>query len=199
MKQSWLEPITLSGQHCTLVPLSLAHGEALMEAVKDGELWQLWHASVPAPEEMQADIERRLSWQQQGVMLPFTVLDAKTQQPIGMTSYSRVDVDNRRLDIGFTWYAKRFQKTLVNTEAKQLLLTHAFETLDCIAVGFRVDFLNHVSRLAVERLGAKLDGVIRHYSILSNGQVRDMCFYSILPHEWPHIKTHLDWLLTKPR
>jgi N-acetyltransferase len=127
--------------------------------------------------------------------MPFIVIHRQTQQIAGMTTYCQIDNVNKRLDIGFTWYAKSHQRTSLNTHCKLLLLTHAFEKLDAIAVGFRVDFLNHVSCRAVERLGAKLEGVIRNYAVMPDGNIRDMCFYSILPYEWPRVKAHLHGLL----
>lgn len=190
----WPEPLTLSGDYCTLEPLSLDHHDDLTEAVRDGELWNLFYAAIPKPDEMKNEISRRLMLQEKGSMVPFAVIHNKTQQAIGMTTYCQIDSVNRRLDIGFTWYAKSHQRTAINTEAKIMLLTHAFEILNCIAVGFRVDSLNRRSQCAVERLGAKLEGVVRNYSILPNGNIRDMNFYSILPHEWPHVKANLNWL-----
>lgn len=195
----WLEPLTLCGKNCTLEPLLHEHQDDLIEAVKDGELWNLWYAAIPKANEMHEEITKRLALQVAGEMLPFSVVDNKTRKVIGMTSYCRIDSTNKRLDIGFTWYAKSYQKTALNTEAKLMLLTHAFEELNCIAVGFRVDSLNRESQRAVERLGAKLEGVIRNYSVLPSGHARDMCFYSILPHEWPNVKVNLNYLLNKAR
>lgn len=188
---SWLKPITLHSDYCTLVPLAYEHHDGLVEAVKDGELWQLGYALVASPEDMKKDIKRRLALFAEGTMLPFTVIHNQSQKIVGMTTYCQANESNRRLDIGFTWYAKSHWRTALNTECKRLLLAHAFETLNCIAVGFRVDTLNIRSQNAVKRLGAKLDGVIRNYSILPSGHTRDMCFFSILPHEWPRIKAHL--------
>jgi RimJ/RimL family protein N-acetyltransferase len=194
---NWLNPITLKGKHATLVPLSKEHTNDLIEAVNDGELWKLWYAMVPSPENMTNEINRRLDLQSNGLMLPFSVVDNTTQKMIGMTTYSQVDNTNKRFDIGFTWYAKSYQKTFINTECKLLLLTHAFETLKAIAVGFRVDYLNKPSQRAVERLGAKYEGMMRNYALMSDGSIRDMCLYSILPSEWPRIKSHLNHLLDK--
>jgi RimJ/RimL family protein N-acetyltransferase len=194
---NWLNPITLKGKHATLVPLSKEHTNDLIEAVNDGELWKLWYAMVPSPENMTNEINRRVVLQSNGLMLPFSVVDNTTQKMIGMTTYSQVDNTNKRFDIGFTWYAKSYQKTFINTECKLLLLTHAFETLKAIAVGFRVDYLNKPSQRAVERLGAKYEGMMRNYALMSDGSIRDMCLYSILPSEWPRIKSHLNHLLDK--
>ncbi len=192
---NWITPIILKGDYCTLVPLSLAHHDDLVIATQDGELSKLWYAIVPNSAEMKEEIERRLLWQKEGKMLPFAVINNKTQIIVGMTSYCQIDNTNRRLDIGFTWYAKSQQKTALNTTCKLMLLTYAFETLSCIAVGFRVDTLNLPSQKAVERLGARYEGTIRNYCVLRDGHIRDMLFYSILPHEWPRIKSHLNNLI----
>ena len=190
----WLEQVTLQGDYCILKPLLLEHHDALVEAVKDGDVWNLHYAMVPKPQDMKKEINRRLELQAKGLMLPFVVIHKETQKIIGMTCYCQIDAPNRRLDIGFTWYAKSYQKTAVNTDCKYLLLTYAFEKLNVIAVGFRVDYLNRPSQKAVERIGAKLEGLIRNYAIMPNGTIRDMYFYSILPHEWPRIKSHLEAL-----
>ena len=132
-------------------------------------------------------------------MLPFTVIEPETGMPVGMTSYMNVDTANRRVEIGSTWYAARVQRTGLNTEAKRLLLGHAFETLGCIAVEFRTHFMNQQSRRAIERLGAKLDGVLRSHSVAANGTLRDTCVYSVVAAEWPAVKAHLEWQMRKPR
>lgn len=188
---SWLEPLTIYGDKIILKPLTHEYHDPLVEAVNDGELWKLPYALVPHPDQMQKDIARRLELQEKSLMLPFVVINNKTQRVAGMTTYCNIDQVNRRLDIGFTWYAKTFQKTGLNTDCKFTLLTYAFEKLNCIAVGFRADYLNKISRQAIERLGAKYEGMIRNHSILPNGHIRDMCLYSILPHEWPRIKNYL--------
>ena len=190
----WLEPVTLSGPHARLEPLSPAHREGLVDAVKDGELWKLWYTSVPKPENMQKEIDRRLSLQAAGTMLPFTVFDAEGAIA-GMTTYMNVDAANRRVEIGSTWYAKRVQRTPLNTQCKLLLLTHAFETLDCIAVEFRTHFFNHQSRRAIERLGARQDGILRSHQVAPNGTLRDTVVYSITAAEWPTVKAHLNFQL----
>ena len=195
----WLEPVTLRGAHARLEPLSQAQREGLVEAVKDGELWRLWYTSVPAAQNMQKEIDRRLGLQTAGSMLPFTVFDAD-DRVAGMTTYMNVDAANRRVEIGSTWYAKRVQRTPLNTQCKLLLLTHAFERLDCIAVEFRTHFFNHQSRRAIERLGAKQDGILRSHQIAPNGTLRDTVVYSIIAAEWPTVKTHLTYQLNdKPR
>ncbi|HLJ27879.1 MAG TPA: GNAT family protein [Candidatus Angelobacter sp.] len=192
---TWLSPITLTGHHATLEPLSHSHHDDLVEAVNDGELWNLWYTRVPKPEEMRAEIDRRLDLQKQDAMLPFTVRDNTTGKAVGMTTYMNVDSVNRRVEIGGTWYRKSTQRTPVNTECKLLLLTHAFESLNCIAVELRTHFFNHKSRRAIERLGAKLDGVLRSHELAANGTLRDTCVYSIIAGEWPTAKTHLGYLL----
>ena len=192
---TWLSPITLRGSHATLVPLCRDHHDDLVEAVRDGELWNLWYTSVPAPGGVHEEIERRLGLLNQNAMLPFAVIENATNKVVGMTNYLNVDSQNRRVEIGGTWYRRRVQRTGINTECKLLLLSHAFESLNCIAVEFRTHFFNQGSRRAIERLGAKLDGVLRNHLIAANGTMRDTCVYSIVVGEWPAVKAHLSWLL----
>ncbi len=194
-----LHPVTLSGQHVELVPLSRTHEAALVDAVQDGQLWKLWYTMIPTADAMGAEIERRLALQAAGTWLPFAVLDGPGGTPIGMTSYLNVEASVPRLEIGSTWYAARTQRTPLNTEAKRLLLAHAFDQLGCLAVEFRTHFLNHASRRAIERVGAKLDGVLRHHARMKDGTLRDTCVYSITAPEWPTVRSHLDWQLQKPR
>jgi N-acetyltransferase len=195
----WLEPVTLRGAHAHLEPLSHDHYDGLLDAVKDGELWKLWYTFVPTIENMRKEIDRRLGLQTAGSMLPFTVFDADGKIA-GMTTYMNVDTPNRRVEIGSTWYAKRVQRTALNTQCKLLLLTHAFEKLDCIAVEFRTHFFNQQSRRGIERLGAKLDGILRNHQIAPNGTLRDTVVYSIIASEWPKVKAHLTYQLNeKPR
>jgi RimJ/RimL family protein N-acetyltransferase len=189
----WLQPVTLRSQHVNLEPLDQRHSDDLTDAVKDGALWTLWYTSVPAPEGMQAEIERRLTLQAAGTMLPFAVIDNTSGRAVGMTTYMNVDAKNRHVEIGSTWYRKSVQRTALNTRCKLMLLTHAFETLDCIAVEFRTHAFNHQSRRAIKRLGAKLDGVLRSHQIASNGTLRDTYVYSIIASEWPTVKAHLIW------
>ena len=191
-------PITLSGRHATLEPLAPSHAAELAEAARDGELWKLWYTSIPAPEEMEREIERRLGLHAKGTMLPFTVRDAQGRAA-GMTTFMNIDSANRRVEIGSTWYAARVQRTPLNTECKLMLLTHAFEALDCIAVEFRTHFFNQQSRRAIERLGAKCDGILRHHQRARDGTLRDTVVYSIIAPEWPAVKSHLNWQLDKPR
>lgn len=192
------EPLSLRGSFASLVPLAIGHADALCEAVRDGELWRLWYTAVPSPEGMAAEIERRLGLQAKGTMLPFAVLDA-SGVPVGMTTYMNIDAVNRRVEIGSTWYARRVQRTPLNTECKLMLLTQAFEAWDCIAVEFRTHFFNTQSRRGIERLGAKLDGILRNHQRSADGTLRDTCVYSILPAEWPTVRAHLRWQLERPR
>ncbi len=192
-----LQPVILKGQQVELHPLSLDHHDALIAAVEDGELWKLWYTSAPTPENMRAEIERRLALHQSGSMLPFTVVDPHTDEAVGMTTFMNIDSINRRIEIGSTWYAQRVQRTGLNTEAKLLLLGHAFDTLGCIAVEFRTHFMNQQSRRAIERLGAKLDGILRSHQVSPNGTLRDTCVYSIIASEWPTVRAHLQWQLEK--
>jgi N-acetyltransferase len=193
-RMAWLEPISLRGPYARLEPLSLDHCDGLTEAVKDGELWKLWYTFIPRAEDMRKEIDRRLGLQAAGSMLPFTVFDADGKIA-GMTTYMNVDAANRRVEIGSTWYAKRVQRSAVNTQCKLLLLGHAFEELDCIAVEFRTHFFNHQSRRGIERLGAKLDGILRNHQIASNGTLRDTVVYSIIAGEWPTVRAHLTYQL----
>ena len=195
---AWLAPITLAGTSVRLEPLDAGHVDGLAEAVKDGEVWKLWYTTVPKPDAMAAEIERRLALQRAGSMLPFTVFD-NTGRVAGMTTYMNVDSANRRVEIGSTWYRAGVRRTALNTEAKLLLLEHAFERLDCIAVEFRTSSFNVASRRAIERLGAKLDGVLRNHAYHQDGSLRDTCVYSITAPEWPEIKAHLRHELARPR
>lgn len=194
----WLQPITLKGEHASLEPLAPTHRDGMIEAVKDGDLWKLWYTAIPAPDKMDAEIARRLDLQAKGAMLPFTVKDAEGRIA-GMTTYMNVDAPNRRVEIGSTWYARRVQRTPLNTQCKLMLLTHAFEKLDCIAVEFRTHFFNHQSRRGIERLGAKQDGILRNHSISPNGTLRDTVVFSIIASDWPTAKAHLTYQLERPR
>jgi RimJ/RimL family protein N-acetyltransferase len=194
----WPEPIELRGKHALLRPLIRQHHDGLVEAARDGELWQLWYTSIPSPERMASEVERRLGLQAQGSMLPFTVFDA-AGRIAGMTTYMNIDAVSKRVEIGSTWYAARAQRTPLNTECKLMLLHHAFERLDCIAVEFRTHRLNSQSRRAIERLGAQLDGVLRAHSRAGDGSLRDTAVYSITAAEWPAVKSHLSWQLARLR
>lgn len=195
----WPQPVVLEGTHARLEPLTHAHTGDLVEAVKDGELWRLWYTSIPTPETMEAEITRRCGLQAAGSMLPFAVIDRASGKAAGMTTYMNVDAVNKRVEIGSTWYRESVQRTPINTECKLLLLTHAFETLNCIAVEFRTHFLNHASRRGIERLGAKLDGILRSHQVASDGTLRDTCVYSIIASEWPTVQSHLKFQMAKPR
>jgi N-acetyltransferase len=196
-KSLWLKPVTLRGAHVILEPLTLDRIDEFVEATCDGELWKLWYTSVPSPEGMREEIERRLALQRSASMLPFAVVDAVSNVAVGMTTYMDVDPLNRRLEIGSTWYRRRVQRTMLNTECKLLLLQHAFEQLQYIAVEFRTHFFNQQSRRAIERLGAKLDGVLRNHRQLKDGSLRDTCVYSIIASEWPAVKQHLTFQLQR--
>jgi RimJ/RimL family protein N-acetyltransferase len=195
MTAAWPPAVTLAGPHARIEPLSPAHHDALCEAARDGELWKLWYTSVPSPQGMAAEIERRLSLP---TMCPFTVFDA-SGRVVGMTTYMNIDAPNRRVEIGSTWTAKSAQRTALNTQCKRLLLGHAFEVLDCIGVEFRTHRLNLQSRRAIERLGAQLDGVLRAHMRAADGSIRDTAVYSITAAEWPAVRSHLDWQLARPR
>lgn len=199
-----IEPLTLTGRHVVLEPLSQDHHQALVEAAQDGELWKLWYTSVPSPQGMRAEIDRRLARQHQGSMLPFTtrLIDPATGGPgkvIGMTTYMNIDVETPRLEIGSTWNALSSHGSGSNPDSKLLLLRHAFETLGCPAVEFRTHWLNHQSREAIARLGAKQDGVLRSHIRTDDGVLRDTVVFSILAHEWPMVRNGLEFRLTKQR
>jgi RimJ/RimL family protein N-acetyltransferase len=187
----FLEPLRLTGELVVLEPLLFEHHDDLVAAAGDGRLWELWYTSVPAPGGMRAEIDRRLAEQAAGTMLPFTTRRADTGQVIGMTTYMNVDAVNRRVEIGSTWNAQSAQRSGTNTEAKLLLLGHAFETLDCIAVEFRTHWHNRQSRAAIERLGAKQDGVLRSHQRMADGSLRDTVVYSIIAPEWPAVRAGL--------
>ena len=187
----WPEPVTLRGAHVTLEPLTPARHDEFVEAVRDGELWNLWYTFIPTPDNMKSEIDKRLEQQKKGTMLPFAVVEAASDKAVGMTTYMNIDAEARRVEIGSTWYRKSVQRTALNTECKLLLLTHAFEQLECIAVEFRTHFFNHQSRRAIERLGAKLDGILRNHRRSSDGTLRDTCVYSIIASEWPAVRSHL--------
>ena len=196
---AFIEPVTLEGRHATLEPLARKHEADLKRAAADGELWQLWYTSVPAPEKTRSYIDAALSMREDLGAMPFAVRDNASGEIVGCTRYFNVDAANRRLEIGHTWYAKRAQRTAINTECKLLLLTHAFEMLACIAVEFRTHRFNHASREAIARLGAKQDGVLRNHQILPDGSYRDTVVFSIIESEWQAVKRNLVFLLDRPR
>ena len=193
---SWPAPVRLEGDDVILEPLAQGHAAALALASADGALWQLWYTSVPRPEEMAEAIAARLAAQDAGQSTPFAVVLKTNGKAVGMTSYLNVVPSVKRLEIGATWYARSVQRTGINTQCKRLLLAHAFESLDCIAVEFRTHFYNRQSRAAIERLGARLDGILRNHFDPS-GNIRDTCVYSVIAGEWPQMKRHLDFLLAR--
>lgn len=187
----YTDPVTLAGDLVTLTPLASEDHDELVEAARDGSLWELTYTSVPTPEAMAAEIQRRLGLQAEGRMLPFTLRRADDSRAVGMTTFMNVEEAHRRLEIGSTWLARSAQGTGVNAEAKLLLLGHAFETLGCNAVEFRTHWLNRQSRQAIERLGAKLDGILRQHMVLPDGTVRDTAVYSVVATEWPAVRAEL--------
>jgi RimJ/RimL family protein N-acetyltransferase len=191
------KPATLEGHGVRLEPLSRAHEKGLIEAAKDGRLWELWFTSVPEPEKALPYIETALAGQQAGHMLPWAVLDARSGAVLGSTRYHDIIAETDRVEIGWTWYAQRCQRTHVNTACKLLLFSYAFESLKCAVVGLRTDNFNFRSQRAIEALGAKKDGVIRHHWLRRNGTVRDTVMYSVLAPEWPDVKRHLELRLKR--
>jgi RimJ/RimL family protein N-acetyltransferase len=183
-----LSPVTLTGDLVTLEPLSVDHHDALVAAASDGRLWELWYTSVPSPETMRADIDRKLA---EPTTLPFTVRRNDTGAVVGVTTYLNAEPDVPRLEIGATWTAASAQRTGVNAESKLLLLTHAFEVLGCLAVEFRTHWHNIQSRTAIARLGAKQDGVLRNHRRMPDGSLRDTVVFSILDTEWPAVRSGL--------
>lgn len=188
---SFLQPVTLSDDLVTLEPLSHDHLEGLCDAARDGELWNLWYTSVPKPENMAAEIDRRLGLLEAGTMLPFTLRRNDTGQIIGATTFCNADATNRRVEIGYTWNARSAHGTGTNPASKLLLLTHAFEELGCIAVEFRTHWMNLQSRTAIAKLGAKQDGVLRNHQRMADGSLRDTVVFSIIESEWPTVRNEL--------
>lgn len=187
---AWSAPSSLRGEHVSLEPMQPEHAEALRKAVQDGELWKTWYGSTPAPEAMDAYVAAAIDMQAAGTALPFVVRDA-VGAIVGTTRYYDIARNVPRLHIGYTWYAARVQRTGLNTQAKLLLLAHAFETLGCLAVGFKTSWYNEASRAAILRLGAKQDGVLRNHMRHNDGSVRDSVVFSILNSEWPAAKRNL--------
>lgn len=190
--------LTLKGEHVTLEPLHMDHHDALAAASRAGNLHALWYTTVPSADDMEAEITRRLAQRDAGTMMPFTQVDA-TGTPVGMTTYMRMDHVTPRVEIGSTWIGPNAQRGPLNTEAKRLLLTHAFDVWGCLAVEFRTHRLNLQSRRAIERLGAQFDGILRAEIRLANGTIRDTAVYSITAPEWPTVRSHLDFQIAKPR
>jgi len=189
-----IAPITLEGRHVRLEPLSLAHEESLIEASNDGELWKSTVTIVPTRATIRDYITSTLSAQQRGTELPFAIIRKSSNQVVGSTRFYSMDCSHRRAEIGYTWLAKSAQRSEVNTEAKLLLLTHAFETWRCIRVAFVTDAMNQQSRAALVRIGAKFEGIIRNHMIMPSGRLRDSACYSIIESEWRDVKTHLNEL-----
>lgn len=192
-----VQPVTLEGHGVRLEPLTAAHAPGLAEAARDGELWRLWFTSVPEPDGVDAYIQAALDGQQAGHMLPWAVRELTSGEIAGSTRYHDIVAAIDRVEIGYTWYAKRWQRTHVNTACKLLLLTHAFETLGCQVVGLRTDNFNFASQRAIEALGAKKDGVLRHHQARRDGTVRDSVMYSILATEWRDVRRHLELRLAR--
>lgn len=188
----FLQPLTLEDARVRLEPLAHSHAEGLRAAAADGELWKLWYTSVPTPGETDGYIETALAQQEQGIALPFAVRERASGMIVGSTRLCSADAIHRRLEIGYTWYAARVQRTAVNRACKRLLLAHAFETLGCIAVELRTHWHNPRSRTAIARLGAKQDGVLRNHQRLADGSFRDTVVFSIIQSEWPAVKRGLD-------
>lgn len=195
----WIEDFSVTGKHVSAVPLSLQHHDDLVEAAGDGELHRLWYTVVPKPENVGAEIERRVALHKEGAIFAFAIVEAASGKAVGMTTFMNIEADHKRLEIGATWCRQSVQKTPLNTECKLLLLQHAFEVLGCNCVEFRTHSMNVQSRRAIERLGAKLDGVLRSHMVMANGTVRDTAAYSIIACEWLAVKANLTWQLEKPR
>lgn len=198
MSGQWTRPVALTGKHVRLEPLAAEHAPGLRAALADGELWRLWYTSVPSADGLDEYIDTALRGQQAGTDLPFVVRDG-AGEIVGCTRYCHIEQANHRLEIGYTWYAQRVQRSALNTEAKRLLLGHAFEQLQAIAVEFRTHWFNHRSRAAIARLGAKQDGVLRNSSRHPDGSFRDTVVFSIVESEWPAVRRHLDHELGRDR
>lgn len=189
----WISPLLLTGKLVRLEPIALNHEQGLREATQDGSLWELWFTSVPKPGQVHEFIRSALQQQSLETALAFSIVELGTERILGSTRFCNIDAKNRRLEIGYTWYRQSVQRTGVNTECKLLLLQHAFEHLQCIAVEFRTNWHNHPSRAAIARLGAKQDGILRQHQLMPDGQYRDTVVFSILNSEWPAVKSQLHW------
>ncbi|WP_342315715.1 GNAT family protein [Lysobacter sp. FW306-1B-D06B] len=189
---AFLDPVVLEGRHVRLEPMEAAHAPELAQAARDGELWTLWFTSVPSPDSIDAHVATMLERRHKGTFLPFVVRLRETGEVVGQTTFCNVDHEHRRVEIGYTWYSRRVQRTAVNTEAKRLLLGHAFEAWKCIAVEFRTNWFNERSRAAIARLGAKQDGVLRNHMRMPDGSFRDTVVFSIIESEWPAVKRNLE-------
>lgn len=193
---SWLNTVTLSSESISLLPMKMAHKHDLYEASLDGDLSSLWFTSVPKKESVSNYIKKAMNQEVTGQALVFVVVDNKSKKIIGSTRLCNADSANKRVEIGYTWYAKSYQRTRVNSECKLLLLTHAFEQLKCIAVVFQTHWHNQKSRAAIARLGAKQEGVIRNHKIEADGAYRDSVIFSIIENEWPSVKKSLQYKLS---
>lgn len=194
--EMWFKDIELESENIKLTPLTMEHADALVNAATDGELWKLWFTSVPSAEIIDDYITSALEQKAKGLSLPFVVIDKASGEVIGSTRFCNADLLNQRVEIGYTWYSKSYQKTSCNTECKLLLLTHAFESLEAIAVEFRTNWHNQASRAAITRLGAKQDGVLRNHQKMPNGGYRDTVVFSIIDTEWPSVKENLMFKLS---
>jgi RimJ/RimL family protein N-acetyltransferase len=196
---AFVEPVTLKARGVLLVPLTLDHEEGLRAAAADGELWNIRVTSVPEPHQTRGYIEGALQMREAGNRFAFAVTDESSGEVLGTTSFHDILPAVKRVEVGYTWYAQRCQRTHVNTTCKLLMLTHAFDTLDCHVVGWRTDNFNHASQRAIERLGARKDGVIRGHALRRDGTIRDTVMYSLRSGEWPEVRAQLLYLLDKPR
>ena len=193
----WIKPVTLKGEFATLEPLSMDHIEDLAEAAKDGELWKLWYTVIPSSETAAAYVKDALKMYEDHSAMSFVVRENKQGKIIGSTRFCHIDEANQRVEIGYTWYAKSYQRSGINTECKLLLLSHAFEQLNAIAVEFRTHWQNQASRRAIARLGAKQDGVLRNHQKMADGGYRDTVVFSIINIEWPTVKNDLKYKLDR--
>ena len=193
----WIEPVSLEGNFARIVPLAETDIPGIAEAVADGRLWELWYTSVPSPDNAGDWVRAALRQRDEQGAMPFSIRDPKTDRIIGCTRYFNTAPENRRLEIGHTWYRSSVQRSGANTEAKLLLLAHAFERLRCLAVELRTHYMNVASRRAIERLGARLDGVLRHHMVMQDGSLRDTCVYSIIAPEWPAVRNNLQFRLSR--
>ncbi len=196
----FIDSVTLTGRKVALLePMQKEHADELIEAASDGELWNLWYTGVGSSDAMFGYVDQALKMRDEQGAMPFVVRRQSDGKVVGSTRYFNVDAPNRRLEIGHTWYSKSMQRTPLNTECKLVLLEHAFEKLNCIAVELRTHWFNFDSRAAIARLGAKQDGVLRNHQISPNGTLRDTVVFSIIQSEWPTVKAHLRYQLKKPR
>lgn len=190
---NWIDILELEGEKVKLIPLEKSHKEELLKAASDGKLWELWFTSVPSSKSIDTYIKQALKQKQEGIAFPFVVIDKKSGELIGSTRYCNLHPEHRRLEIGYTWYAKKHQRTGVNSETKKLLLKYAFEKLNCISVQFLTDWYNLNSREAIKRLGAKQDGILRNHRLNKDGSYRDTVVFSITNNEWCGVKKSLDY------